>query len=119
MSFDHFGRHPERASLAMIGLLTLALIATWNPMTARAAGPAKVIIKDFMYAPMSLTIKAGTTVTWVNMDDEPHTVVSSTGLFRSGGIDTNETYSFTFDKPGTYGIVCSIHPRMVGTIVVE
>jgi plastocyanin len=53
------------------------------------------------------------------MDDEPHSVVSDTGLFRSGAMDTNESYSFKFDKPGTYHFTCSIHPRMVGTIVVQ
>jgi plastocyanin len=51
--------------------------------------------------------------------DEPHTVISDAGLFRSGGMDTDETFSFKFDKPGTYRIVCSLHPRMVAAIVVE
>jgi plastocyanin len=72
-----------------------------------------------MFAPMTISIKAGSTVTWKNTDDEPHTVVSDTGLFRSGALDTNESFSFRFDKPGTYHYACSIHPRMVGTIVVE
>lgn len=53
------------------------------------------------------------------MDDEPHTVVSDTGLFRSGALDTKESFSFKFDKPGTYHFTCSIHPAMVGTIVVQ
>jgi len=53
------------------------------------------------------------------MDDEPHTVVSDAGLFRSGALDTNETFSYTFDKPGSYHVVCSIHPRMLATVVVE
>jgi hypothetical protein len=64
-------------------------------------------------------IDAGATVTWANMDDEPHTVVSDTGLFRSGALDTKESFSFKFDKPGTYHFTCSIHPAMVGTIVVQ
>jgi plastocyanin len=72
-----------------------------------------------MFAPDSLTIKAGTIVTWANKDDEPHSVVSDTGLFRSGARDTEETFSFKFDKPGTYHFTCSIHPKMVGTIIVE
>jgi plastocyanin len=55
----------------------------------------------------------------VNLDDEPHTVASDTGLFRSGGLDTNETFSFKFDKPGTYHYTCSIHPKMVGTVLVQ
>jgi plastocyanin len=68
---------------------------------------------------MSMTVKAGTKVTWVNMDNEPHTVVSDTGLFRSGGLDTNETFTYKFDTPGSYHVTCSIHPRMLATIVVE
>jgi plastocyanin len=72
-----------------------------------------------MFVPTSLTIKTGSPVTWVNNDDEPHSVASDTGLFRSGGLDTGERYAFRFDKPGTYHFTCSIHPRMVGTIVVQ
>jgi plastocyanin len=66
-----------------------------------------------------VTVTAGSTVTWTNRDDEPRTVVSETGLFRSGALDTNESLSFKFDHPGTYRYACSIHPTMVGTIVVQ
>ncbi len=114
MTLKHY-----RTSLAVIGLTALSGVAVLGPTTASAADPAKVLIKDFMFTPMSLTVKAGATVNWVNMDDEPHTVVSDTGLFRSNGLDTNETFSYQFDRPGTYNIACSIHPRMVATIVVE
>jgi plastocyanin len=76
-------------------------------------------VKDFMFMPTTLTVNAGEKVTWVNKDDEPHTVVSDTGMFRSGAMDTNESFSFEFDKAGTYHFTCSIHPRMVGTIVVK
>ena len=86
---------------------------------ARRLQTPQIVVKDFMFAPTSLTVKAGSTVTWANMDDEPHTVVSDTGVFRSGAMDTNESFSFKFDKPGTYHFTCSIHPRMVGTIVVQ
>ncbi len=81
--------------------------------------PTIVLARDFMFAPTSMTVTTGSTVTWTNKDDEPHTVVSDTGLFRSGAMDTNESFSFKFDKPGTYHYACSIHPRMVGTIVVQ
>jgi plastocyanin len=108
-----------RRSPVLLGLLALGWAAAWAPAPSWAEDQAKVLIKDFMYAPMSLTVKSGTTVTWVNMDDEPHTVVSDSGLFRSGGLDTNETFSYRFDKPGSYHITCSIHPRMVATVVVE
>ena len=79
----------------------------------------QIVIKDFMFTPNSLTVKAGSTVTWVNKDDEPHNVVSDTGSFRSGAVDTDETFSFKFDKPGTYPYHCALHPRMVATIIVQ
>jgi plastocyanin len=86
---------------------------------ASAAGGSQVVIKDFMFTPTSLPVKAGGTVTWLNKDEEPHTVVSDTGLFHSSAMDTNDSYSFKFDEAGTYHFTCSIHPRMIGTIVVS
>jgi plastocyanin len=89
---------------------------------ASVADPAqgdRILIKDFMFTPMALTTKVGVEVTWVNQDDEPHTVVSDTGLFRSGALDTGNSYTFKFDKPGTYHVFCSMHPQMTATIVVE
>jgi plastocyanin len=97
----------------------VGLFAVCGPSVADPADAPKIVVKAFKFAPTPLTIKAGSTVTWTNMDDEPHTAVSDTGLFKSGGIDTNETFSFKFDKPGTYHYTCSIHPRMVGTIIVQ
>jgi plastocyanin len=85
---------------------------------AQAAEP-QVEVKDFTFGPNTLTVNVGEQVKWMNKDDEPHTVVSDTGAFRSGAMDTNESFSFKFDKPGTYHYTCSIHPRMVGTIVVK
>src|SRR4029077_6520140 len=92
-------------------------------LLALAAGPAcadeTVTIKNFDFAPMALTVSAGATVTWRNDDEEPHTVVSQDGLFRSAAIDGGERFSFKFEKPGTYKYVCTIHPRMGATIVVK
>jgi plastocyanin len=109
--------------LAVAGAPALAADAppdTASAPTAQAAGaPGIVIARDFMFAPLTVTVPAGTTVTWTNHDDEPHTVVSDSGLFRSGALDTNESFSFRFDKPGTYHYACSIHPRMIGTVVVR
>ena len=98
-----------------------AALLLFSACVARAAdAPATIVLaKDFMFAPASLTVAAGSTVTWTNSDDEPHTVVSESGLFRSGALDTQESFSYRFDKPGTYRYACSIHPRMVGTIVVQ
>ena len=108
-----------RSLFAVLSLAALWLVATSTPANAVSPDAAQIMIKDFMFAPNSLTVKVGSSVTWANKDDEPHAVVSDTGLFRSGAIDTDETFSFKFDKPGTYHFTCSIHPRMVGTIVVE
>jgi plastocyanin len=89
-------------------------------LRAMAAAEANtIVLKNFHFSPMSLTIPAGTAVTWQNLDGEPHTVVSIEGLFRSGGLDQNEVYTFKFDSPGTYRFVCSIHPQMTGTIIVK
>jgi len=83
------------------------------------AQDSTVTIKTFMFTPMSVSVTAGSTVTWKNADEEPHTVTSETGLFRSGGLDTDQTFSFKFDKPGVYKYSCSIHPQMIGTITVK
>lgn len=88
---------------------------------APAPAPAtiRIAVENFMFGPASMTLKAGATVTWTNQDQEPHTVTSLDGLFRSGALDTGDSFSFTFEKPGTYRYRCTIHPQMVGTIVVE
>jgi plastocyanin len=109
----------RRSLLAGAGALALWATAGSFSVAASPDLPTIVMAKDFMFAPTSMTVKAGSTVTWTNKDDEPHTVVSDTGLFRSGAMDTNESFSFRFDKAGTYHYACSIHPRMVGTIVVQ
>jgi plastocyanin len=110
---------PNRLLLTAVSLATLTGIAAYLPSAAQSPDSTKIVIKDFMFMPTPLTIKAGSTVVWSNMDDEPHNVVSDTGMFRSGGMDTSESFSHKFDKPGTYHFTCSIHPRMVGTIVVQ
>jgi amicyanin len=86
---------------------------------AWAAADAKVNIDNFTFGPEKLTVKAGTTVTWTNEDDIPHTVASSTKAFKSKALDTDDSFSFTFTTPGTYEYFCSLHPHMVGTVVVE
>ncbi len=83
------------------------------------APTAEVKIDNFTFGPRELTVAAGTTVTWTNLDDIPHTVVSDDGVFKSEVLDTDDAFSFTFDRPGTFPYFCSIHPKMVGTVVVE
>jgi plastocyanin len=104
----------------ILATLAALLVGALGAAAATSAAPpaSQITIKDFMFAPASLTIKAGTTVTWLNEDEEPHTVVSA-GLFRSKAIDTKETFTFTFEKPGEYHFVCTIHPQMMGTVIVQ
>ena len=109
--------HKARIALAL-SFASMLATAPFILGAGAAQGP-QISIKNFDFAPMSLTVKAGTTVTWKNLDEEPHTVTSEEGLFRSGGLDEDETFSFTFTKPGTYKYDCSIHPQMHGTIIVQ
>ncbi|BBY04408.1 cupredoxin domain-containing protein [Mycobacterium seoulense] len=89
-------------------------------VTAPAApvGGDQVTIDGFAFAPATLTVAAGTTVTWTNRDEEPHTVAASDGSFHSPGMGTGATFTHTFTDPGTFDYVCSIHPMMRGTVVV-
>ena len=88
---------------------------------ARAEEPASAIsIDNFSFTPATLTVKAGSTVTWTNKDDIPHGIGSANKAFKkSKALDTDESYSFTFTTPGTYQYFCYLHPHMVGSIVVE
>ncbi len=95
-----------------------ALACAVAPLAAQNTGVA-VAIDNFVFGPERLTVKAGTTVTWTNRDDIPHTVASKDRLFKSKVMDTDESYSFTFPTPGEYSYFCSLHPHMTGTIVVE
>jgi len=94
-----------------------------GPLAAAQAqtSTADVKIDNFSFGPATLTVPAGTTVTWTNRDDIPHTVVSTDEprLFKSKVLDTDEKFSFTFSKPGTYAYFCSIHPKMTGKVVVQ
>src|SRR5258707_596669 len=112
----HMNMKVHRPLTVAAGLALLAWSAFCGPSVAQTADPRAIVVRSFMFQPMSLTVKAGSTVTWTNMDEEPHTVVSSSGQFRSNALDTKDSFSFKFDKPGTYSFVCSIHPQMVGTI---
>jgi plastocyanin len=77
-----------------------------------------VSIDNFSFTPKEITVAKGTTVTWVNRDDVPHTVVSG-GVFRSKALDTDESYSFTFTDAGTFSYFCSVHPVMIGRVIVQ
>jgi amicyanin len=81
-------------------------------------GGTAVAITDFKFNPATFTVPVGSTVTWTNQDEEPHTIAAKDGSFHSPGMDTHGTYSFTFTTPGSYDYICSIHPFMTGTVVV-
>ncbi len=100
-----------------VGMLMAAL--TFEFSVAQAQETNVVVVKNFAFSPTSLTVKAGSTVTWKNLDAEPHTVVDDAGLFHSSALDQNDTYKFRFDKPGVYQIFCGIHPHMKATITVQ
>jgi plastocyanin len=106
-----------RAALAA-GLLGSATGITLG-MAFAEPGDAAIQITNYVYGPKVITVKAGTTVTWTNHDYVPHTVISTTQLFRSSVFFTNDTFAFTFTTPGTYEYYCTIHPKMTGTVVVE
>ena len=93
-------------------------VAATGFAAAESASGDQVIIDNFTFAPPTLTIKAGTTVTWTNRDDIPHTVMTEDRRIKSGPLDTDDSFAFKFDTAGTYSYFCSIHPRMTGTIVV-
>jgi plastocyanin len=109
--------------LAIVSSLLVAVIviAAHKALTPRLvqASSVEVKIDNFSFAPTSLTVKAGTQITWTNRDDIPHTVVEDDKLFKSKVLDTDEKFTFTPTKPGTYKYYCSIHPKMTAEVVVE
>jgi len=110
------------ASLAMPIMAVVLLFVATAGTKANAQGAAalaEIKIDNFSFTPQTITVSAGTTVTWTNRDDIPHTVVSTDGLFKSKARDTDEKFSYTFSKPGTYSYFCSLHPKMTGKILVQ
>jgi len=104
--------------LTTLSSFPLAMLLFLAPAAPAHAEDSVIIIKKFMFNPMDVTVPAGTNVTWENQDGEPHTVVSLTGDFRSQALDEKDHFAHQFTAPGTYKYICSIHPKMVGTITV-
>jgi plastocyanin len=98
-------------------LLAPLLVGTATLAVDTPTGEVK--IENFTFTPDALTVPVGTKVTWVNRDDIPHTVVAEDHSFRSKALDTNDSFSFTFANPGEYSYFCSIHPKMIGKIIVK
>jgi plastocyanin len=111
------------AGLAMPVVMAMLLLFAGAPSVTAGNQPsaanAVVKIDNFVFGPQTLTVPVGTTVTWTNSDDIPHTSVSTQGVFKSKVLDTDEKFSYTFSKAGTYPYYCSIHPKMTGTVVVQ
>jgi plastocyanin len=117
-----------RKSLSILGLAAALVLGTLGFGTDQKSYVAsaqekmsmmEVKIDNFTFGPATLTVTAGTTVTWTNKDDIPHTVVSTDGVFKSKVLDTDEKFTFTFSKAGNYPYFCSIHPKMTGKVIVQ
>lgn len=105
---------------ASVLVASAVLMGTAAAVTKAAPPPAAAVqIDNFTFKAPVLTVKPGTTVTWTNRDDIPHTVVSKDGVFKSKVLDTGDHFSFTFAKAGQFGYYCSLHPHMTGTVVVK
>jgi plastocyanin len=111
------------AGLAAPVLIATLLLFVGSPSVTASNQPsganAAVKIDNFVFGPQTLTVPVGTTVTWTNSDDIPHTSVSTDGVFKSKVLDTDEKFSYTFTKVGSYPYYCTIHPKMTGTVVVQ
>ncbi|HEY2710653.1 MAG TPA: cupredoxin family copper-binding protein [Caulobacteraceae bacterium] len=102
-----------------VSLAAAAVLAFGAIGVALAATETPIKIENFTFQAPAITVAAGTTVTWTNDDDIPHTVRAVDGSFHSKAMDTADSYSFTFTKPGVYSYFCTLHPKMVGKVVVK
>ena len=111
---------PARRAALLLALATPAfgLVAT-HAASAVPARTQTVSIKMFAFSPQVLTVTPGTTVTWTNADEDPHTVTANDKSFHSAALDTDDKYSFTFTRPGDYAYFCSLHPHMTGRVIVK
>jgi len=103
--------------------LAVAVVVILHPTRAKSeeskTASMEVRVDNFTFGPDTLTVPPNSTVTWVNKDDVPHVIASNDGLFKSKALDTEDKYSYTFTKAGTYAYYCSVHPKMVGKIIVQ
>lgn len=108
------------ALLSGITLLNLSLFALAGELKDTDSTKHRIEIKDFAFNPQTITVKSGEKITWVNRDEEPHTVVSVEKQFKkSSALDTDDEFTITAGAPGTYTYFCSVHPKMTGTIIVQ
>ena len=112
---------PPPAAASTAASMPTSMSMPDSPSSTTASAPVasnSVAIKGFAFSPANITVKAGTTVTWTNQDQDAHTVTATGGAFGSQALDTGAHYTFTFTKPGTYDYLCTIHPFMTATVVV-
>ena len=111
------------AGVLMPVMIAMLLLFAGSSRVAASDQPtaANVAVKidNFVFGPQAITVAVGTTVTWTNSDDIPHTAVSTDGVFKSKVMDTDEKFSYTFTKAGTYSYYCSVHPKMTGQVVMK
>jgi plastocyanin len=113
-------KNKTTALLCGIAFLNLSLFAFGGDVKDTDKKQNRIEIKDFAFSPQTLTVKSGEKITWINRDEEPHTVVSVEKQFKkSTALDTDQEFTITAGVPGTYTYFCSVHPKMTGTIVVE
>jgi plastocyanin len=112
-------RSPVTVFVVPMILAVGLLVGLSSDITAQQPPTAEVKIDNFSFAPATLTVAVGTTVTWSNREDVPHQVDSPNKVFKSKVLNKDEKFSYTFSKAGSYPYVCSIHPQMTGTIVVH
>jgi plastocyanin len=106
-------------ALGLLLLAALTQVLADDAAVKAAVSPATVQIQNFKFLPATFTVAAGTTVTWKNDDDSPHRIGDRNGTFKSGALDTDDTFTHTFTAPGEYPYICTIHPYMVGKIIVK
>ena len=107
-------------AITSLCLSSLAFGQAGNEASADNTKTNQIVIKDFHFDPETLTVKSGEKVTWINRDEEPHTVVSVEKQFKkSSPLDTDQEFTITAGAPGTYTYYCSVHPKMTGTIIVK
>lgn len=108
------------AALLAIGAISATVRTNYFARAAENQPAAiSITIDNFSFTPKEITVSKGTTVTWINHDDVPHTVVSTDKKFRSKALDTDDKFSFTFSDSGAYGYFCSVHPVMIGKVIVK
>lgn len=116
-------RNSRLAILILVGVVAVTIVGAASARQQEGAdkgnGATKITIDNFSFTPGDVAVPVGATVTWVNHDDVPHTVVSNDKKFKSKALDTDDTFSFTFTQAGTYEYYCSVHPKMTAKVTVK